>query len=227
MNRGTRKELRRPRKAVVSGVVGAALLAAMAAPQAAVAAPPDKQHLFDFATGEPITGAFSMLTRSDGAVASKIRTTATSGHAMTYWYVIFNRPENCNTGACGEDDIFVGGQPTGGFNFGQIGAARISVVYGGDGAVVNPGGRVALDGGLAESEVPTGSVPVVIGRSSDGALVPGPVTGLEDAQTAEIHIVLQDHGQAQTDPALLERQLSGFQTECNPVCVDVQYAVHQ
>lgn len=212
---------------MVSGVVGAALLAAMAAPQAAVAAPRDKQQLFDFATGEPIAGAFSMLDRGDNAVASKIRSAATPGHAMTYWYVIFNRPQSCSGGACGEDDIFVGGVPAGGFNFSQISAARISVVYGGDGALVNPGGRVALDGGLAEGVVPTGSVPVVIGRTADGALVPGPVTGLEDAQAAEIHIVLQDHGTAQTDPARLARQLSGFQTECNPACVDVQFAVHK
>lgn len=52
------------------------------------------------------------------------------------------------------------------------------------------------------------------------------MTGLEDAQTAEIHIVLQDHGMAHTDPVLIEQQLTGFQTECNEVCVDVQFAVH-
>jgi len=220
------KKLPRPALAAVTGI-GAVLLAAVA-PPAAVAAQPDKQPLFAFDTGEPITGAFSMLSRSDDAVTSKIRSSTTPGHAVTYWYVIFNLPENCNTDACGEDDIFVDGDPGQGFNFAQIEAARISVVYGGDGDVVNAGGRVALDGGLAEGEVPTGSVPVVvIGDPAHGALVPGPVTGLEDAQTAEIHIVLQDHGAAQTDPDLLEQQLSGFQTACNPDCTDVQFAVHK
>ncbi|GAB3038137.1 hypothetical protein GCM10011376_35350 [Nocardioides flavus (ex Wang et al. 2016)] len=140
--------------------------------------------------------------------------------------MIFNVPQNCNTGACGEDDIFVGGDPAARFNMAQIDAARISVVYGGDGAVVTPGGRLALDGGLAEGEVPTGSVPAVIGHPDDGELVPGPVTGLEDAQTAEIHVVLQDHGMAHADPDLLEQQLTGFQTACNPDCVVVQFAVH-
>jgi hypothetical protein len=224
MNSTTRKHLPWPALAAATGVI--AVLLAAVAPQAAVAAPPDKQPLIAFATGEPVTGAFSMLSRSDDSVTSKIRSAATPGHAVTYWYVIFNLPENCNTGACGEDDLFVGGDPAAGFNFTQIEAARVSVVYGGDGDVVNPGGRVALNGGLAEGEVPTGSVPVVIGHPDDGALVPGPVTGLEDAENAEIHIVLQDHGTAQTDPDLLEQQLTGFQTACNPDCEDVQFAVH-
>jgi hypothetical protein len=204
-----------------------ALLLTAVVAQAASAAPPDKQPLHDFATQEPITGAFSMVVRSDDAISSKIRTAATPGHVVTIWYVIFNVPENCNTGGCGEDDIFVDGDPESGFNLAQIDAARISVVYGGDGGVVNPGGRVALEGGLAEGEVPTGSVPVVVGDPDDGALVPGPVTGLEDAQTGEVHIVLQDHGRPHDDPVLLGQQLTGFQTACNPECVDVQFAVHK
>lgn len=205
----------------------ALLLVLAVVPQVAIAGTPDKQPLHDFVTGEPITGTFSMLERSDDAVASRIRTAATPGHAVTIWYVIFNAREHCNGGACGEDDIFINGDPTQGFNATQIEAARISVVYGGDGDVVNPGGRVALDGGLAEGEVPTGSFPVVIGDPDDGAPVPSPVTGVEDAMTAEIHIVLQDHGLAQEDPELLEVQLTGFNTACNPDCVDVQFAVHK
>lgn len=112
--------------------------------------------------------------------------------------MIFNAPDNCNTD--GEDDIFVGGDPANGFDLAQIEAARVSVVHGGDGEVVNP---------------------------DDGALVPGPATGLEDARTAEVHIVLQDHGQAHDDPELLEDELSGFNTACNPGCVDFQYAIHE
>lgn len=105
-------------------------------------------------------------------------------------------------------------------------ATWISVVFGGDGTVVNPGGRFALNGGLAEGAVPTGTNQIVIGLADDGELVPGPVTGLEDAQGAEVHIVLQDHGQAHDNPALLASQLSGFNTACNPECTDIQFAVH-
>lgn len=212
---------------LIIAALSAVLLVAVAA-QPSSAAPPDKQALQDFSTGQPVTGAFSMLDRGDGAITSKIRTAAAPGHAVTIWYVIFNAPDNCSGGECGEDDLFVdpaaGG--AGGFNAAQIDAARISIVYGGDGGVVNPGGRLALDGGLAQAEPPTGSGQVVIG--TEGALVPlSPVTGLEDAQTAEVHIVLQDHGLAHDDPDLLAAQLSSFNGECNPACVDVQFAVHK
>lgn len=193
---------------------------------AAQALPKDMQPLHTFATGEPLTGTFSTLTRTDESVATRIRTAGTPGNALTIWYVVFNEPDKCNGGACGEDDLFIGGDATQGFNFDQIEAARISVVYGGDGDVINPGGRIALDGSLTEREIPAGNAQIVIGQPGDGAMVPGPVTGLEDAQAAEVHVVLQNHGVAHEDPALLDAQLTGFRTACNPVCEDVQFAVH-
>lgn len=222
---------------LVIAALSAVLLVAVTA-QPSSAASPDKQPLHDYATEQPITATYSMLDRSDEAIASRIRTAATPGHAVTLWYVIFNTPALCKDvdpdtdelipGECSADDIFLdpaaGG--AGGFNATQIDAARISVVYGGDGGVVNPGGRLALDGGLTESEVPTGTNQVVIG--SEGALVPlSPVSGLEHAQTAEVHIVLQDHGLAHDNPDLLAAQVSSFNGECNPACVDVQFAIHK
>jgi len=211
---------------LLMAVMAAIMLVAVAA-QPSYATPPDRQAMHDFATGGAITGTFSMLHRGDEAIASTIRTTATPGHAITLWYVIFNAPGNCSDGVCGADDLFLdpaaGG--AGGFNGAQIDAARISVVYGGDGGVVNPGGRLALDGGLAEGEVPSGAGQVVIG--TEGALVPlSPVTGLEDAQAAEVHIVLQDHGLAHDDPDVLASQLSSFNGGCNPTCGDIQFSVH-
>lgn len=185
----------------------------------------DKQTMIDFATTQPVKG-FSKLMRGSDGITTKIRTSAPAEHAVTFWYVVFNAPGNCNTGACGEDDLFIGGDPANGPNLEIIEKARISVVFGGDGAVSNPAGRLALDGGLAEGEVPAGANQVVIGELSDGALIPGPVTGLEDAQAAEIHIVLQSHGAPVSDPADLAEQLSGFMTHCNPECVDFQFAVH-
>lgn len=207
--------------AIASVVVLGSLL-----PQTAVAAPKDKQPLYEFATGDAVPGAYSKLDRSLDAIATQIRTSAMPGHAATIWYVLFNNPAACSDGSCGEDDIFLNGDPEQGFDFAQIDAARVSVVYGGDGAIVNPGGRLALNGGLAEGQIPSGENQVVIGHPDDGALVPGPVTGLEDAQLAEIHTVLQDHGTAHDDPELRASQLSGFNTACNPECVDVQFAIH-
>lgn len=223
---------------LVIAALSAVLLVAVTA-QPSNGAPPDKQALHDYTTEQPITGTFSMLDRSDEAIVSRIRTTAaTPGHAVTLWYVIFNAPELCGDidpdtdelirRECGAADIFldpaVGG--AGGFNATQIEAARVSVVYGGDGGVVNPGGRLVLDGGLAEGEVPSGTNQVVIG--TDGALVDlSPVSGLQDAKTAEVHVVLQDHGLAHDEPDLLAAQLSGFNGGCNPACVDVQFAIHK
>lgn len=39
-------------------------------------------------------------------------------------------------------------------------------------------------------------------------------------------IVLQNHGPAHSDAALLDEQLTMFRGACNPECTDVQFAVH-
>ena len=206
---------------------------AIAASQAAGAAPTDKVDVLDGATldgatPEPVTGAFSMLERTAEGIANKLRTRARPGHAHTLWYVIFNAPERCSDGACGDDDVFIDpSDHSAGFNVPQIQATRVSVVWAGAGAVANPAGRLKLDGALGAGEVPAGPGQVVIGRGEDGALVPlGVVTGLEDPQAAVIIAVVQDHGAAHADPELLERQLTSFQGACNSECEDVQIAVH-
>ncbi|HEX6337208.1 MAG TPA: hypothetical protein VFZ85_09655 [Jiangellaceae bacterium] len=204
--------------------VAAAAAVLVALPQAALAGTTNKEPVLEFATGEPVVGAFSQVDRGENTVASKVRTRITPGHTYTLWYVIFNDPAACNGGECGEDDIFLA---DGSFNFAQIEAARISVVWGKAGDVANPAGRVKLDGGLAVGEVPTGpGIKVVIGDPADGALVPGVVTGLEHT-AAEVHLVIQDHGPAHDDPALLELQTTSFQGACNPECVDVQFSVQK
>ena len=219
-------------------------LAAAAAPVAALAlsslagpagAEPGRHKeivpVHSFADGTQITGAFSTLTRTDDAIATTVRTRDQAGHAYTTWYVIFNDPTQCNTTGCGADDLFVNGDMTQGFNAAGIAAARISVVWGNAGGVANPGGRVNLSGGIAEGAVPAGPNTVVIGLDEDGALAPeaatgAVVTGLEDARAAEVHVIVQTHGAAHDDPALLEVQLSQFQGACNPSCQDVQFAIH-
>jgi len=184
----------------------------------------DKTRVFDFASGAPVSSAFSMLDRGPDGVATKVRTRGIAGDAYTGWYVIFNAPGNCSDGVCGEDDIF---NTDGSFNASQIEAARIAVVWSQAGAVANPAGRIKLDGGLAEGEVPGGVNQVVIGLEEDGALVPlGVVSSIEDTMVAEIHIVLQNHGPAHSDAALLDQQLTMFHGACNPECIDVQFAVH-
>jgi len=203
----------------ITTMVAMFALVLLVLPQAAFAGSKEKQQIFDFATEQPVTGSFSQLDRQADRVNTKIRTQVTGGNAYTAWYVIFNNPEACSD-PCGEDDIFnADGTP----NLDQIEAARISVVWTGAGAVANPGGRLALNGGLAVGEVPeSNGITVVIGNPADGALVPSPVTGLETT-AAEIHLVIQDHGPADD----VEAQTTGFLGGCNPDCVDIQFAVHK
>jgi hypothetical protein len=89
-------------------------VALVASSQPASAAPKDKVEVLDGATlddpsrePEPVPGAFSMLDRSERAIATKLRTRARPGHAHTLWYMIFNSPENCSDAACGDDDILI------------------------------------------------------------------------------------------------------------------------
>jgi hypothetical protein len=211
-----------------AGVIGVVAGVLIAASQAASAAPKDKVAVLDQSTREPVTGAFSMLERGGRGIATEIRTRARPGHAHSLWYVIFNAPQNCSDGACGEDDIFIDPDDhSAGFNAEQIVATRASSVWGKAGAVANPGGRLRLNGALGPGGIPDGQNQVVIGRSEDGALVPlGVVTGLHNPRRAVIIAVLQDHGAAHDDPESLKRQLTSFQGACNPDCEDTQFAVH-
>jgi hypothetical protein len=211
------------RRTIIIGlVVGALAVVGLASPASAAAG--DKTQVFDFATAEPISGAYSALVRGEDRIGSRIRTWAVAGDAYTLWYVIFNAPQECSDGACGGDDIF---NSDGSFNVDQIEAARISVLWGNAGAVAKPSGRLSLGGSLSVGEVPDEPNQVVIGRGEDGALVPlGVVTGLEDSQAAEVHVVIQSHGAAHEDPELLHEQLTTFGGACNPACGDFQFAVH-
>lgn len=156
-----------------AGVIILAAAGLLAASQAASAAPKDKVRVLDQASREPVTGAFSMLERSDRGIETRLRTRARPGHAHSLWYVIFNSPENCSDGACGDDDIFIDpSDHSVGFNAAQIAATRVSSVWASAGAVANPAGRLKLDGALRVGEVPDGPGQLVIGRAEDGALVP-------------------------------------------------------
>lgn len=237
----SRSRVSRAGRTAVAAVGAGALVAAMTAPVAAHEVVRDKQPMHDFATGKAIPGAYSVLKRIDDddhlrvsdagnhedRVRTKIRTYATAKHAVTLWYVAFNHPDQCNTEGCGEDDIFVDGDMSKGFDLDQIAKAGVSVVYGGDGGVVNKRGKLKLRGGLSEDEVPTGKKQVVIGHPDDGAMVPSTVTGIKDVEATEIHIVLQDHGKARKNPKKLDHQLTRFHGACNPECVDIQFAVHK
>lgn len=62
--------------------------------------------------------------------------------ALTLWWVVFNDPQGCSD-ACGEDDIFVDGDPTKGINPDGLAAADIVVGYA-TGTVANRNGRATM-----------------------------------------------------------------------------------
>jgi hypothetical protein len=132
--------------------------------QAASAAPKDKVDVLDGATlddpsqePEPIAGAFSMLDRTDQGITTKVRTRARPGHAHTLRSVIFNAPQRCSDGGCGDDDVFVDASDhSAGFNAAQIAATRASVVWGERRSGGQPSGTPQARGCLGTGEVPGG-----------------------------------------------------------------------
>jgi len=174
-----------------------------------------------FADPEAAVGT-SRLVRADDSVLATLRTSGLApGDAVTLWWVVFNDPSGCSH-ACGEDDIFINGDPTQGFNEGGIAAADIVVGYA-DGAVVAPDGRVTLAGSVAEEgavrEIVFGAAPL-----------------LKDVNAAEIHLVVRSHGPALSE--LLREQLGSYAGGCEVFlhppeipgadgeCADVQFAIH-
>lgn len=63
-----------------------------------------------------------------------------------------------------------------------------------------------------------------VGEGSDHACLFGP--GLVDADAAEIHIVLQEHGSSLPSGDGLETRVSQAGGECNPACIDTQASLH-
>ena len=177
--------------------------------------------MHNFSDGSVIAGTEATLTRMGGGVHVTIDTVGlTPGNAVTAWFVVFNSPENCSGGECGEDDIFnrdgdvkcildTDGSPP--MNMGGIGAANISL-HRADGLIVDAGGNAQFQGSLVVGDVSE----VIFG------------SGLVDAHLAEIHIVLRDHQAAiagNTDEMV--NTLSGGCSDdwTNEPCEDVKFAV--
>ncbi len=171
--------------------------------------------------GTLIEGAESTLTRMPHGVSMTFKTVGlTPGDAITIWWIIFNKPENCSNGDCGPDDAFqadVSGQ----LIFDEAGAPQ-----------PNPAGREAVgfsslraDGRIVEND-----------GSADfrGHLPIGDVTesyfglGLLDVMKAHIHLIARTHGPAipgQTH-VQLNSDWGGCPEKWKPPCADLQIAIH-
>jgi len=179
------------------GILAAALLL----PAHALAAPAtrDTGPVFDLATFTAVEGASSTLTRNANGVSFTLQTSdLPAGDAVTIWWVVFNHPEACANGPgglrCGEPDL-------------GVAAVEASVLYA-TGHVIGESGKASFGAHLDVG-------------STDGALF-GP--GLLEPRTADIHLIVHDHGPAESGETAEE--IHTFDV-CNPTCTDLQGAPHE
>jgi len=204
-----------------TGVVGIVLLVVMLIAGAAVAAghlapsTTDTQNVYWFAD-ETDTGGNSFLTRTDGMVLAVVEAEElTPGDAYTLWWVVFNNPDACSDPGCGEDDIFAGDD----LNIEGIQEAQIGIGNA-TGNVAKADGTAEFGGRLKKNDT-SGAHDIVFpaGLTGDALLT---VSGND----AEVHVIVQSHGQARGGPQLLN-QLTYLEAGCTPLCGDVQFSVHK
>ena len=180
----------------IAAVFAAFLVIALALPASAGTT---RSNVYRFADGSQVAGAYSVVDTTEAGARMRVQTSdLPAGHAVTVWWVIFNDPQHCSHPEgglrCGLGDL----PPYGGDD-----SAVTSVVYAA-GHVIGDSGRSTFAGRLATGD-------------SEGALW-GP--GLINPTTADIHLVVRDHGPKQ-DP-----EIHAFGS-CNPTCTNVQFSPHE
>lgn len=174
-----------------------------------------------FADPETRLGTSHLVRTKWGAFGTFRTSDLPAREALTLWWVVFNDPAGC-TDPCGEDDIFVNGDPAQGLNEAGIVSADIVAGYA-DGVVGKKNGRAFMSAWLGEG----GPVDEIIFGE-------GPV--LKDAHKAEIHLVARSHGPA--IPGSIRLQTGSYAGGCevflNPPdapdaegeCADIHFAIH-
>lgn len=186
----------------------------------AVMADTDTQDVYWFADGTP-AGGKSHLTRTDTMILITLEAAElVAGDAHTLWWIVFNNPGACSAPGCGEDDIF--DLVNGGLNGDGVLTAEI--------AVGNASGNVAKSDGTLEF-----GARMMSGGDNAGhqvlftpALLMGDPAGpllTADPHDAEVHVIVQTHGQSLGGKKLQE-QLSMVEANCTPACADIQFSVH-
>ena len=157
----------------------------------------------------------SKLLRTASGISSTVKTSGIPNkHAVTLWFVVFNKPGECATAPCSDADLF---DPD----------VEADVLYAA-GHVVGNGNRGHLSGHLAEGDT-SGSI-------ADLFSLPN-AQGLTDAEGAEVHHVVRSHGPK--IPRLVSKQISTFAVGCDVdlppgtipqnrgECADIQFAIDQ
>ena len=114
-----------------------------------------------------VAGASAQLVRTDGGVNASLHARdLIPGHVYTLWFIVINNHEACGSDPCSAGDILFNTE-----------AVQADVTYGG-GFIAGGSGKGTLSGHLAEGE---------LANAWFG-------NGFQDARTAEIHLVVNDHG---------------------------------
>lgn len=166
-------------------------------------------HMADDAIVE---ASWSKLTRTDDSVAMELHTNGLEpGAVYTVWWVVFNNPDACSAAVDGDPAVAVCGADDVNNADGDLDPtmlARISTVWA-TGGVADANGEISLSAVLSEGEAP-------------GELRFGPMM-LEDARSAEVHLVLRSHSQPDMDR--LASQLTTFEDSGCEACVNAQYTI--
>ena len=173
------------------------------------------------AAGVLIEDAESTLTRMTHGVYMTFKTSGlTPNDAVTMWWIIFNKPENCSNGECGPDDAFQV-DDNGQLLLDEAGnlipnmERREAVGW----SSLRADGKVVEENGSAEFR---GHLP--IGDATEAVFGPG----LLDSMKAEFHLIARTHGPV--IPGNTHNQLNTAWGGCEPgqfPCVEIQIAVHR
>ncbi len=159
-----------------------------------------QSDVFLFGTTTPVEGASSQLVRTDAGVTATLQTHSLEPSVYSFWWVVFNAPENCaagTVGICGLADL--------------MNDLAVPSLLWGAGHVV---GEDGVGNFAAHLRV----------REPRGQVVFGP--GLRDPWGADIHVVARSHGPA--IPGRVQEQMSTFGGGCDVnTCANVQFGVHE
>jgi hypothetical protein len=209
-------------KSLVAAVVVGALALAIVGALPAEADSSQTDPVVWLAEGCPkVPGAYSVLMRNDDGVAVRVHSRKLPKGAYTMWWVIFNNPQFCSDPGCGEKDFpppLANGDPN----------VAVSIQFATGFIVPSNNGKVRADAGLELDE----ETKFAAGDSGIAS------AKLQKPMTAEIHLVLRDHGPV--DLAIIHNQISEFDHTNNPnfpdfltcgappndECTDVQAALH-
>ncbi len=134
-----------------------------------------------------ISGLATLTRTKDGLSVDQSFSGLTAGKAYTIWWAIFDNPRGCD-GPCDPSDL-------------SRRQAQPSLVNGG--GFMATGTSASYSSEMARHDV--GGSQVWVGDAS----------GVDNPYGAEVHLVLRDHGVAETDPGDLALQTSTFQEKCN------------